>query len=296
MADARARRSYEKLKTLLADKDGKLSVPARLAAGAGAACLSTIVRSRRISLLTKALRARRPDTLCLPQATYPLDIIRFRMAVDPTLNTIPQVVRAVIRDEGIGAFYKGLLPSCIGIAPYSSINFAAFDLCVTRFFGCRASLPQRRPFLHALCCSLKKALPEDVAGQSSAVFACSLAAAALVRASRLCVSLGTPLMRPLRVQATGGCYPLDTIRRQMQLKSSTYSNVFTACAGIIARDGVGGLYRGFLPNAAKNLPNSSIRLSTFDGAKRLLRHSEAAYKAEVAAAAAEAKAAAKAKR
>ena len=99
-----------------------------------------------------------------------------------------------------------------------------------------------------------------------------------------------------RVQATGGCYPLDTIRRQMQLKSSTYSNVFTACAGIIARDGVGGLYRGFLPNAAKNLPNSSIRLSTFDGAKRLLRHSEAAYKAEVAAAAAEAKAAAKAKR
>ena len=69
----------------------------------------------------------------LPQATYPLDIIRFRMAVDPTLNTIPQVVRAVIRDEGIGAIYKGLLPSCIGIAPYSSINFAAFDLCVTPF-------------------------------------------------------------------------------------------------------------------------------------------------------------------
>ena len=82
----------------------------------------------------------------------------------------------------------------------------------------------------------------------------------------------------------------------MQLKSSTYANVFTACTGIIARDGIGGLYRGFLPNAAKNLPNSSIRLSTFDGAKRLLKHSEAAYKAEVAVAAAEAKAAGKAKR
>ena len=77
--------------------------------------------------------ARAGLTRCAAQATYPLDIIRFRMAVDPTLNTIPQVVRAVIRDEGIGAFYKGLLPSCIGIAPYSSINFAAFDLCVTPF-------------------------------------------------------------------------------------------------------------------------------------------------------------------
>ena len=84
------------------------------------------------------------------------------------------------------------------------------------------------------------------------------------------------------VQATGGCYPLDTIRRQMQLKSSTYSNVFTACAGIIARDGVGGLYRGFLPNAAKNLPNSSIRLSTFDAAKKLIGSSQAAMNAEQA--------------
>ncbi len=69
--------------------------------------------------------------LCATQVTYPLDIIRFRMAVDPTLNTIPQVVRAVIRDEGLGAFYKGLVPSCLGIAPYSAINFAAFDMCVS---------------------------------------------------------------------------------------------------------------------------------------------------------------------
>jgi hypothetical protein len=36
--------SYEKLKSWFADKDGKLSVPARLAAGAGAAAISTLVR------------------------------------------------------------------------------------------------------------------------------------------------------------------------------------------------------------------------------------------------------------
>lgn len=41
-----SRRSYEKLKKMLADKDGNLSVPARLAAGAGAACISTTVRRR----------------------------------------------------------------------------------------------------------------------------------------------------------------------------------------------------------------------------------------------------------
>lgn len=117
-----------------------------------------------------------------PQLTYPLDIIRFRMAVDPTLNTIPQVVRAVIRDEGLGAFYKGLIPSCIGIMPYSSINFAAFDLCEPP-----EALRLRAPWALTLAlpralCSLKKALPEDMSDNSTAVFVCSLAAAALARA------------------------------------------------------------------------------------------------------------------
>ena len=83
-----------------------------------------------------------------------------------------------------------------------------------------------------------------------------------------------------RLQATGGCYPLDTIRRQMQLKGSTHPHVFAAATAIVARDGVMGLYRGFLPNAAKNLPNSSIRLSTFDAAKKLLASSREAMAAE----------------
>lgn len=109
---------------MFADKDGKLSVPARLAAGAGAAAISTLVRD----IAAFRLHVKTQAQIC--QVTYPLDIIRFRMAVDPTLNTIPAVVRAVIRDEGPAAFYKGLVPSIVGIAPYSSINFAAFDLCV----------------------------------------------------------------------------------------------------------------------------------------------------------------------
>lgn len=113
---------------MFADKDGKLSVPARLAAGAGAAAISTLVRDIAAFRLHVTRQSKTQAQIC--QVTYPLDIIRFRMAVDPTLNTIPAVVRAVIRDEGPAAFYKGLVPSIVGIAPYSSINFAAFDLCV----------------------------------------------------------------------------------------------------------------------------------------------------------------------
>lgn len=40
------------------------------------------------------------------------------------------------------------------------------------------------------------------------------------------------------------------------------------------------MYRGFLPNALKNLPNKGVKLSVFDGAKTLLTQGEAAYDEE----------------
>lgn len=58
------------------------------------------------------------------------------------------------------------------------------------------------------------------------------------------------------------------------MKGTAHANVLAAATAIVARDGVAGLYRGFLPNAAKNLPNSSIRLSSFDAAKKLLTFSQ----------------------
>lgn len=60
----------------------------------------------------------------------------------------------------------------------------------------------------------------------------------------------------------------------MQMKGVPYKTVLDAFPGIIERDGVIGLYRGFLPNALKNLPNSSIRLTTYDTVKRLIAAGE----------------------
>ncbi|CAM6104781.1 unnamed protein product [Calypogeia fissa] len=77
--------------------------------------------------------------------------------------------------------------------------------------------------------------------------------------------------------ATAMCYPLDTVRRQLQMKGTPFKSVADAIPGIIARDGFLGLYRGFLPNALKNLPSSSIRLTTFDAAKNLISASQAEY-------------------
>lgn len=195
--------AYESYKKLFRGEDGELSVIGRLAAGASAGMTSTFV-------------------------TYPLDVLRLRMAVDPGHQTMSNVIVRMIKEEGLGSFYKGLVPSLISIAPYVAVNFCVFDL-------------------------VKKTLPEKFQNKTEASFITAFVAATI---------------------ATVTCYPLDTIRRQMQMRGTPYNTVLDAFSGIIARDGVAGLYRGFVPNALKTLPNSSIRLTTFDAMKRLIAASE----------------------
>ncbi|CAA2969576.1 probable envelope ADP,ATP carrier, chloroplastic [Olea europaea subsp. europaea] len=195
--------AYETYKKLFRGKDGDLSVIGRLAAGACAGMTSTFV-------------------------TYPLDVLRLRLAVEPGYKTMSEVALNMLREEGVASFYNGLGPSLIGIAPYIAVNFCVFDL-------------------------VKKALPEKYQNRTETSMATALISATI---------------------ATLTCYPLDTVRRQMQMRGTPYKTIFDAIPGIVARDGWLGLYRGFVPNALKTLPNSSIRLTTFDSVKRLITASE----------------------
>ncbi|CDP06490.1 unnamed protein product [Coffea canephora] len=195
--------AYETYKKLFSGKDGTLSVIGRLAAGACAGMTSTFV-------------------------TYPLDVLRLRLAVEPGYKTMTQVAFNMLKEEGVASFYSGLGPSLIGIAPYIAVNFCVFDL-------------------------VKKALPEEYQKRTETSLITGLISATV---------------------ATVMCYPLDTVRRQMQMRGTPYKTVLDAFPGILERDGLVGLYRGFVPNALKTLPNSSIRLTTFDTVKRLIVASE----------------------
>ncbi|KAJ6331534.1 hypothetical protein OIU76_010002 [Salix suchowensis] len=195
--------AYETYKKLFRGKDAELSVIGRLAAGACAGMTSTFV-------------------------TYPLDVLRLRLAVDPGFRAMSEVALTMLREEGVASFYYGLGPSLLSIAPYIAVNFCIFDL-------------------------VKKSLPEKYQQKTQSSLLTAVVSAAV---------------------ATLTCYPLDTVRRQMQMKGNPYKSVLDAFPGIMQRDGVIGLYRGFVPNALKNLPNSSIRLTAFDFVKRLIAASE----------------------
>ncbi|GKE38518.1 probable envelope ADP,ATP carrier protein, chloroplastic, partial [Tanacetum coccineum] len=195
--------AYDTYKKLFRGPDGELSIIQRLAAGACAGMTSTFV-------------------------TYPLDVIRLHLAVDPAYQTMTDVCLKMLKEEGLGSFYRGLGPSLIGIAPYVAVNFCVFDL-------------------------VKKSLPEKFRNRPEASILTAFVAASI---------------------ATLTCYPLDTVRRQMQMRGTPYKSILDAIPAIVARDGVAGLYRGFVPNALKTLPNSSIKLTTFDAMKRLISASE----------------------
>lgn len=53
-------------------------------------------------------------TMC----TYPLDMLRCRLAVDPA-STWGGVSRGILAGEGLPGFYRGLIPTLAGIVPYT---------------------------------------------------------------------------------------------------------------------------------------------------------------------------------
>ncbi|MQL83874.1 hypothetical protein Taro_016374 [Colocasia esculenta] len=134
------------------------------------------------------------------------------------------------------------------------------------YSGLGASLLGIAPYIAINFCIfdlVKKSLPEKYQKRPETSLATALVSATL---------------------ATLMCYPLDTVRRQMQMKCSPYGNILEAFPGIVERDGILGLYRGFVPNALKSLPNNRygvitfrhliIKLTTFDSAKGLIGKSQ----------------------
>ena len=67
----------------------------------------------------------------------------------------------------------------------------------------------------------------------------------------------------------GMCYPLDTIRRRMQLSGNDYKNGLDVLIQIVKKEGIPKLYSGMIPNMLKIVPNNSIRFGVYE----LLKHS-----------------------
>ena len=138
----------------------------------------------------------------------------------------------IVRKEGFFALYKGLAPTLVGIAPYAALNFATYDLVKMHYYR-RGAASCNGP-------GKEDPLVNLVLGGLTGCFAATV------------------------------CYPLDTIRRRMQMKGEVYKHQADAFKTIWAHEGYRGFYRGWSANILKVIPQNSIRFVSYEVMKQVL--------------------------
>ena len=171
--------------------------------------------------------------------TYPLDFIRARLTLQAGPNALYGGIldgfRQVYHNEGIRGFYRGLWPSCVGIAPYLGLDFAVYE-------------------------GLKKCVPvdgEEGKPAKTALFACGAVAGTVGQ----CVSYPIDTVRRrMQVQGFG---PAAAAYHYGHSISETMKT-------IVKEEGVRGLYKGMTANLAKVAPAVSISFVTYEYMRELL--------------------------
>jgi solute carrier family 25 phosphate transporter 23/24/25/41 len=170
--------------------------------------------------------------ICAASVTQPLDVVRIRLQTDAECNkgSVRLAVKQMMQEPGgVRNFYKGYTPAMLSLAPFIAVNFAAFDSLKAWYYG------------------TDKCTKQELQGRN-------------------------PLV-PLVLGALSGiiaqtiCYPLDTVRRRMQLKGVVYPNTVMAFVTIFKQEGMPGFYRGMTPNALKVMPNNAIRFAMYETLK-----------------------------
>jgi solute carrier family 25 protein 42 len=173
--------------------------------------------------------------------TYPLDLVRARMAMPESPHTsMFGALRTIATERGVGALYHGVGATCLGVAPYAGLKFMSYEGLKTAlgaFFG--ISEEQLRPWQR----------------------------------------MGSGLVAGLVAQTA--VYPLDVVRRRMQTQGAAaplYRSTFHALTTIGREEGLrAGLYRGLTINYLKTMPNVAIYMTLYDIVKlKLLGSSKAA--------------------
>ncbi len=154
--------------------------------------------------------------------THPIDVVRHRLLLKPSINTFSEAVVDVLRtdglvfkERGLVSFFKGYGSTMAGAVPFIAVNFCTFDT-----------------------------LKDTLLWQSTLGILSMGAIAALVSQSI--------------------CYPLDTVRRRMQVKQSSYKNGLDVVKHIIYRENIKHFYAGIVANSLKIVPNNSIRFLVYE--------------------------------
>lgn len=169
--------------------------------------------------------------------TYPLDLVRARMAVTlkSEYKTLRQMFARIYREEGVLAYYRGFTPTILGVIPYAGASFFTYDTLkhlLAEYSWYTTTVPGMTTALSLLCGAVA-----GVVGQTSS-------------------------------------YPLDIVRRRMQtsaVKNHHYQTVTSTIVKVYKEEGVMAFFKGLSMNWVKGPIAVSISFATYDKIRDTLR-------------------------
>ncbi|EWC45994.1 hypothetical protein DRE_04787 [Drechslerella stenobrocha 248] len=201
--------------------------------------------------------------------TYPWDLLRTRFAASKARRgsgghaypSLAMAVRELYRNEGVRGFYRGGLAALTQIMPYMALFFGSYE-------GIRAALTG------------VIGIPPSVSAAAASGGRTGGEAAALDGWSWITQLLGLvggadALAGVMGgVVAKTGVFPLDTIRKRLQVQGPTrgmyvhgdipvHEGMVKCATDVVRREGWRGLYRGLTVSLVKAAPASAVTMWTY---------------------------------
>jgi len=165
--------------------------------------------------------------------TYPLDLVRVRLAVEvekKKYSGIMSCIRSIVQTQGFLGLFRGMSPTLMGIIPYAGVNFSTFEFLKSQ---------------------VKKRTQSDLSIYSK--LACGGIAGAIGQTVTYPFDVVRRQMQTEGVASGHG-----------RVYKSTWDGLTT----IVAKDGYMGLWRGISINYLRVGPQVAISFTTYETVKK----------------------------
>ncbi|KAI5055822.1 hypothetical protein GOP47_0029343 [Adiantum capillus-veneris] len=167
---------------------------------------------------------------------YPLELVKTRLQTyvgnDGKAPSLLKLSKDILQQEGARAFYRGLLPSTLGIIPYAGIDLATYESLKNSSRKLLPSNQEPGPLIQ-LCCGM------------------------------LSGAIGATCVYPLQLVRT-------RLQAQRMNSAVRYKGMVDAFQRIWREEGFLAFYKGLFPNLLKVLPAASITYITYEEMKKQL--------------------------
>ena len=216
---------------------------------------------------------------------------------------LPAVVRGISDEGLFRGFWKGNATNCIRVFPHTAVQFSVFETCknldltghrvadrlipgavagasaatITQPLDVVRVRLQTQRLIGGFCDAAKHVYAEAGVRSFYKGYGATLVSIcpyisinfATFESMKNSYLFGKGTVANLMMGGASGlfaqtvCFPLDTVRRRMQVSGRVYSSVGHAVRTIYRKEGVFGFYRGLTVNAMKVVPNNALRFAAF---------------------------------